>query len=198
MLLVVILGGGSTPLQAAAMLGRTVLLAVLLVGGFIIFFNLIVPRMLNIERWSKNRELPVLLAIVLALGSAYAAHAASLSPAIGAFVAGVLLGESPFATQIRADIGSLRTLLVTLFFASIGLLGDPTWVFAHWPVVLGTVLFIVVGKALLVWGIVRMLAQVMASPSRRVCALRRSASSLSCWRICREQPDRSSASISST
>lgn len=157
MLLVVILAGGTTPMHAAMLLGKTMLLAALLVGGFLILFNFIVPRLLNIDRWSRNRELPVLLAIVIALGSAYAAHAASLSAAMGAFVAGVLLGESPFAAQIRADVGSLRTLLVTIFFASIGMLGDPVWVAAHWHLVAGAVVLIVVGKAALAATAVRML-----------------------------------------
>lgn len=157
MMLVVVLGGGSTPQLAAMLLGRTVLLAVALIGGFVLLFNFVVPRLLDIQRWSRNRELPVLLAIVLALGSAWAAHAVSLSPAIGAFVAGVLLGESPFATQIRADVGSLRTLLVTLFFASIGMLGNPAWVVAHVPEVVAMMLLAVVAKVVIVTAVLRML-----------------------------------------
>ena len=157
MLLIVILAGGSTLGGAAIMFGQTVLLGGLLVGSFLILFNLVVPRLLSLQRWSRNREFPVLLAIVLALGSAYAAHAASLSPAMGAFLAGVLLGGTPFAPQIRADVGSLRTVLVTLFFTSIGMLGDPAWVIEHWSLVLVVVVLIVVTKTIVVWGIFRLI-----------------------------------------
>ncbi len=157
MLLVVVLAQGGNAADAALMLARTVLLAAGLVAGFVLVFNVIVPRILHIEQWARNRELPILLAIVLALGSAYAAHQVSLSPAIGAFVAGVLLGESPFATQVRADVGSLRTLLVTLFFASIGMLGDPAWALGHWAIVGAAVAMIMAGKLLLVWLTLRLL-----------------------------------------
>ena len=78
------------------------------------------PRVFLVTSSLQNRELPVLFAVVAALGSIQIAHALGLSPAVGAFIAGMLLGESPFATQVRADLAVLRTLLVTLFFSSIG------------------------------------------------------------------------------
>ena len=157
MLLLITMGGEGTGVDALWVLGRTVLLGGVLVGGFLLIVNVIVPRLLDIEHWARNRELPILLAIIVALGSATAAHAVALPPAVGAFVAGVLLGGSLFATQIRADVGSLRTLLVTLFFASIGMLGDPRWVLGNWHVVAAVVLMILVGKTLIIWAIVRLL-----------------------------------------
>jgi CPA2 family monovalent cation:H+ antiporter-2 len=63
----------------------------------------------------------------------------------------MLLAESPFATQIRADVASIRTLLVTLFFSSIGMLGDPSWFLHHLPSVGALVAAIVIGKALVIW-----------------------------------------------
>ncbi|MCA9290094.1 MAG: cation:proton antiporter [Phycisphaerales bacterium] len=155
MLLVALLAGGDTFGAAAIGLGRTVLLGGLLVGAFILLFHVIVPRVLNLRNWARHREFPILLAIVMAFGSAYAAHTVNLSPAMGAFVAGVLLGGSPFATQIRADVGSLKTLLVTLFFASIGMLGHPAWIAAHWPTVVAVVALVTVGKMVIVAGVVR-------------------------------------------
>jgi CPA2 family monovalent cation:H+ antiporter-2 len=83
-----------------------------------------------------ERELVVLLAILSALGAIWGAHTLGLSPALGAFLAGMLLGESPFASQIRADIGSVRILFLTLFFTSIGMLLDPRWMLSHIHLVL--------------------------------------------------------------
>ena len=48
----------------------------------------------------------------------------------------MLLAESPFSSQIRADVGSLRTLFVTLFFTFVGMLADPAWFLANWIEVL--------------------------------------------------------------
>jgi len=106
---------------------------------------------LHLPTLQRNRDLPILLAIVTGLGSSWAAHKLGLSPALGAFVAGMLLAGSPFATQIRGDIASIRTLLVTLFFSSIGMLGDPAWFVQHLPAVLTLVVAIVAGKALVIW-----------------------------------------------
>lgn len=137
--------------------GRALVFGAMMVGVFLGLFNYVVPRLLNLRQWAINREFPILLAIVMAIGSATAAQSLSISPAIGAFLAGVLLAESPFAVQIRADIASLRTLLVTLFFASVGMLTDPKWVVGHWYIVLGAVSVVVVGKALIVWMILMLL-----------------------------------------
>ena len=99
-------------------------------GCYLLLYHL-VPLVLKSGDMFANRELTVLLACVVGLGSAWAAHSLGISPALGAFLAGMLLGESPFAAQIRADIGSLRTIMVTLFFASVGMLAKPLWFLAH-------------------------------------------------------------------
>jgi len=98
-----------------------------------------------------NRELSVLLALAVALGAAWAAHAMGISPALGAFVAGMLLGESPFATQIRADIGAIRTIMVTLFFASVGMLAKPMWFFSHIHWVVLAAVAIIVFKTIVIF-----------------------------------------------
>jgi CPA2 family monovalent cation:H+ antiporter-2 len=66
------------------------------------------------------------------------------------------LAESPYATQIRADVVPLRTLFVTLFFGAIGMLTDPGWVVAHAPLLLAAVAAVVVGKTTLTAGAVRL------------------------------------------
>lgn len=131
-------------------LGVTAAFAVALIVGFYVLFNLIVPRLLNLKQWARNREHPVLLAIVSAIGSAVAAHAVGISPAIGAFIAGLMLAGSPFATQVRADVGAIRTVLVTLFFASVGMMASPTWMAKNLHWVAPVVVAVVAGKALIV------------------------------------------------
>lgn len=156
-LLMTVLASGGSFSESVMMLGKTTGLAILLIGAFLLIFRFVVPKLFIIRQWAQNRDLPVLLAIVMAIGSAIASHNLGISPAMGAFVAGVMLGESPFAVQIRADVTSLRTLFVTLFFASVGMLGEPLWVLENWSVVGGTVIAIIIGKALIVSLVVRML-----------------------------------------
>lgn len=95
----------------------------------------------------RNRDLPIVFAVVCALGSVVVAEAAGHPAALGAFLAGVLLGGSRFAGQIRADVAPLHTLLLTIFFAAIGLVGDPGWACANAPAVLAVLGAVVIGKA---------------------------------------------------
>jgi CPA2 family monovalent cation:H+ antiporter-2 len=110
--------------------------SVSVVGLVLVFYLLLyhlAPALLRDAKLFANRELTVLLSIAVGFGAAWAAHKLHISPALGAFVAGMLLGESPFATQIRSDIGSMRIIMVTLFFASVGMQAKPVWFFAHLP-----------------------------------------------------------------
>jgi len=118
--------------------------AAALVAVFYLIFYRILPVFLKEQALFANRELTVLLTITVGLGATGAAHALNISPALGAFAAGLLLGESPFAAQIQADIGSLRVMMVTLFFASIGMLLNPMWflLHLHWIFLVALVIFI--------------------------------------------------------
>ena len=116
-----------------------------------ILLHFLVPLLLSMGTLFANRELTVLLALTVALGAAWAAHALDISPALGAFVAGMLLGGSPYATQIRADIGAVRTIMVTLFFASVGMLAKPMWFFTHLHWIIPIALVIVVLKSVIIF-----------------------------------------------
>jgi len=149
-LLVTVLGEGGSLSGILFELVGSLLLAIVLVAGFYALFNWLMPQFLATTTMRRNRDLPVLLAVCMAGGAAWAAHAASLSPALGAFVAGVILAASPFAMQIQADIQPLRTVLVTLFFGAIGIVGDVAWAFTHLGMVLGIAAAIVVGKSTII------------------------------------------------
>ncbi len=152
-LLVTMLGGDGGLANMGLGLLKAFGLIIGLVTGFLLITKFILPPLMRQLSLARDRELLILLAIVLAIGSACAAHALELSPALGAFIAGMMLAESPFATQIRADIGGLRIIFITLFFGSVGMLGDPIWIFENFPLVLGTTVLILVGKALIITGI---------------------------------------------
>lgn len=155
-LLVTMLDGEPTVGKIAAGMGWSVVLIAALGGALYLLIAYVLPRVMRDPTLSRNRELAILLAVVLALGSAWAAHEFDLSPAIGAFIAGMLLAESPFAVQIRADVGALRALFVTLFFTSVGMLGDPAWIVPNAALIAATVGVILVGKTLVTTVVVRL------------------------------------------
>jgi CPA2 family monovalent cation:H+ antiporter-2 len=96
----------------------------MLVIGFVIaawaIARFALPRLLTGAALSGSRELPVVVAVCTSIGAAWAAHSLGFSPSLGAFAAGIVLAESPFANQIRADVTPLSAVFVTLFFASVG------------------------------------------------------------------------------
>ena len=155
-LIITILGSGGSALRIGLEMGRAVGVAAILVGVLYLLLNYVVPWLLKVEEAARNRELPTLLAIVMAVGAGWVSHELGLSPVLGAFVAGILLAGCPFSTQIRADISPLRTLFVTLFFSSIGMLSNPAWILKHWELVAVVVAAIVLGKAVIASGVARL------------------------------------------
>ena len=162
-LLMTALAKGGTGVEILKDVGIALGYGALLFGALFAIFQYVMPKLLHTRAVQGSRDLLVLLAVVSGLGSALAAHSVGISPALGAFAAGVLLAGSPFAVQIRADVSSLRTLLITLFFVSVGMLADPLWMVQNWALVLGTFLAVVIGKLLITWGSLRLLGATSTS-----------------------------------
>ena len=101
-------------------LGKTVILFL----GLLFASRFLLPRLFHEVAASRSAELFVLLALVIVLLTAWLTHLLGLSPALGAFLAGMLLGESHYRHQIEADIRPFRDILLGLFFVSIGMLID--------------------------------------------------------------------------
>ncbi len=132
-------------------MGGSVLRTLLLVGIFVVVVSVIIPRLLTAKLVAKNRELPILLAITACIGATWAAHELQISPALGAFFAGMLLAENKFADQMRADVLPLRTLFVTIFFVSVGLLADLQWLGQNLVLVLTVTSLVLLLKTLVTY-----------------------------------------------
>ena len=152
-LMVSMMGGDGGIGSVLMQLGRTLAAVAGLMAVFYLLFYRIIPWLLHAEGLFANRELTMILAVLSGIGSTWSAHAVGLSPAIGAFAAGILLAESPFATQIRADTEAIRTLFVTLFFTSVGMLLDVGWLVRHIYMLLPAVAIVLAVKAGIVFAI---------------------------------------------
>jgi CPA2 family monovalent cation:H+ antiporter-2 len=113
---------------------------------------LILPRFFGAALIRRSTEFPVILGIVTALASMWLAEELNVSPALGAFVAGIILAGTPFASQIRGDMAPFKYIFLTLFFACTGMLADLPWIIEsfHWILVIGVVVGIIVGKSIIV------------------------------------------------
>jgi CPA2 family monovalent cation:H+ antiporter-2 len=92
---------------------------------------------------TRSRELFTLAVLVLAVGIAVAsAKFFGVSMALGAFLAGLAVGRSEFATRAANDALPMRDAFAVLFFVSVGMLFDPKSLI-HTPHIIGLVLFVV-------------------------------------------------------
>lgn len=145
-------GGGSI----AAAFGTTLLK----VGGFIAFMLIVarrvIPAALHWVAHTGSRELFRLAVLAIALGVAFgAAYVFDVSFALGAFFAGMILGESELSRRAAEETLPLRDAFAVLFFVSVGMLFDPAVVIERpWPL-LATVTIIVLGKSVAAFAIVR-------------------------------------------
>jgi CPA2 family monovalent cation:H+ antiporter-2 len=124
------------------------------------FLFLLVPAALWLLPWlfrhaavSGSREIFILLVVTVALGMAWAASLLGVSVALGAFFAGVAVGESPTAHRILGDAIPLRDIFSGVFFVSIGMSVDPALVLRYWPLVGVTVLLTTAFKGVLSAGL---------------------------------------------
>lgn len=127
-------------------LGKTVILFL----GLLFASRLLLPRLFHEVAASRSAELFVLLALVIVLLTAWLTHLLGLSPALGAFLAGMLLGESHYRHQIEADIRPFRDILLGLFFVSIGMLIDLQLFVHHGFLILGLTLALMLIKGAVV------------------------------------------------
>lgn len=127
-------------------LGKTLVLF----GGLLLASRWLLPRLFHEVAAARSPELFVLLALVIVLLTAWLTHLLGLSPALGAFLAGMLLGESHYRHQIEADIRPFRDILLGLFFVSIGMLIDLQLFASHGLLVLGLTLGLLLIKGTVV------------------------------------------------
>jgi CPA2 family monovalent cation:H+ antiporter-2 len=149
-LIVSTLGSGGSFPDMALGFGKAIGITTLLFLAFWLIIRYILPLLLDSAAISGNRDLFIMVSAVVFLFTVWITHYFKISPALGAFVAGVLLAESDFAAQIRADVSSLRALFVTFFFISVGMLTNIRYEVGYISGVVALLLVLLVAKTLLI------------------------------------------------
>jgi CPA2 family monovalent cation:H+ antiporter-2 len=168
-------GGASPGVAVAAALAKVTALTLLTM----VIGRRALPWLLAHVSRLQSRELFTLAILAIALGiAASAAEVFGVSMALGAFLAGLVVGRSEFSVRAAADALPMRDAFAVLFFVSVGMLLDPGVLLAAPGMLAATLAVILVGKPLA--GTRWRLRWQCRSRSRRLASFR---SSSRPWRI---------------
>ncbi|MBC7901298.1 MAG: cation:proton antiporter [Saprospiraceae bacterium] len=155
MLAVPLLGGQDVVSFTSILLqlgGSLLAMVVIVVGAW--FF---IPKFLNRVVMLKSPEVLLLTVVLLCLGMSWVTSHFGLSLALGAFIAGVVLADTDYNHQITAEVLPFRDVFNSVFFVSIGMLLSLAILWENVGTVIVLVLCLIAGKALIIWGIIRIL-----------------------------------------
>ena len=158
-LLPAVVGDGTTgPTHLFSVIGRTALLLGTLVVVTLLVGDRLIPWLLECVAATGARELFTLTVLVLALGIAVgSAKVFGVSVALGAFLAGLVVGRSEFSLRAATEALPMRDAFAVLFFVSVGMLVDPGHLLDAPALLAGTLAVILLGKPLAALGIVLLL-----------------------------------------
>ncbi len=127
-------------------------IALVIIGGFIAVTLASRYLMPLVMRWIAGSKIPeafTALALLLVIGAAFGTQSIGLSPAFGAFLAGVLLADSEYRHELESNLEPFKGLLLGLFFISVGM-GIAFSIVVAEPLRIASLVILVVGLKIVV------------------------------------------------
>jgi glutathione-regulated potassium-efflux system protein KefB len=134
-------------------------LAVYTVGaivGLVLAGRFLINPLFRLVGQISERELFIVAGLFIVLASAAVMEALHLSTALGAFIAGVMLADSPYRHELEADIDPFRSILLGLFFLAVGMMLDLGAIAERPLFVIGMAAALITVKAILLFGLARL------------------------------------------
>ncbi|WP_333655314.1 cation:proton antiporter domain-containing protein [Dissulfurispira sp.] len=146
MLLIPVLAGNGGGMEKIAF---TMLKAFMVVGIVLFAARWAVPHILHEVVKTRSRELFVITIILLCIGTAFLTSKLGLSLALGAFLAGIVISESEYASQAISDILPFKESFTGLFFISVGMLMNIEFLGGNLASVIAVVFAILILKSVI-------------------------------------------------
>lgn len=124
--------------------------------GLVLAGRFILRPLLGLVGRMGERELFVAVGLFTVLAAAALMHALHLSTALGAFIAGVMLADSPYRHEIESDVEPFRSILLGLFFLAVGMVLDLRTVAANPIFVITMAMALVATKTAIITGLARL------------------------------------------
>jgi monovalent cation:proton antiporter-2 (CPA2) family protein len=156
-LITIISAMARTPPDPTAPVGWTLALYTgLAVIALVAFGRFILNPLLRLIGRLGEREVFTVIGLFTVIGAAALMRQFGLSTALGAFVAGVVLADSPYRHEIESDLEPFRSILLGLFFLSVGMLLDLKLVAERPILVIGLAAAVIVTKSILISALSRL------------------------------------------
>lgn len=154
-------GGGhaEADLLAHAPPWARVLATIAAIAAVVLAGRFIMRPIFRVIANTRMQELFTATALVIVVGTTLLMETVSLSPALGAFIAGVVLADSEFRHEIESDIEPFRGLLLGLFFVSVGASIDFALLMAQPILIMGLALALIAVKAAVLFAVQRIFRQ---------------------------------------
>ena len=136
-------------------LGLSAIRAVLTLGGIVIMGRLVLRPLFRLIAQLDIHELFVAVTLLVVLGLAWITEAAGLSMALGAFLAGLLIAETEYQHQVEADVLPYKSLLMGLFFMTVGMKIDGEFILSNASVILLGAGALIMFKSAVLYGVLR-------------------------------------------
>ena len=143
------------PIAGSATGWTLALYAVLAIAGLVVAGRYLLTPLLRLIGKISERELFIVAGLFAVCASAALMQAIGLSAALGAFVAGVMLAESPYRHELEADIDPFRSILLGLFFLAVGMMLDLDVIKAQPLLVFGLAASLIAVKIAVIFGLGR-------------------------------------------
>lgn len=145
--------GGGADLAA---LGRILLLGIVVVGAMLLLGRLLLPRLFAQAARTKSPELFLSASLLVVIVAALATTAAGLSPIVGAIVAGILIAETDYSSEVEVITAPFRGLALGVFLITIGMSLDLGAIVADWSRIVLAIAGVVLVKAAVTGGLLRL------------------------------------------
>jgi CPA2 family monovalent cation:H+ antiporter-2 len=147
------------PLLAGKRGGEPIYMFFVKIWGIVLFVlvaNWLVPKLMKKVAETKSNELFMFTVILICIGTAYVTSMAGLSLALGAFLAGLIIASSPYATLAISSIMPMRDIFTSFFFVTIGLRMELLFFRQHLPETILLTLAVMILNAAIAAGAMRL------------------------------------------
>ncbi len=161
----------NTDQSVPVLLLQTAFGALVSLGGLFVVGRYMLPRFLSMVSDARSHEIFVGSILLVVVSAAFLTHALGLSYSLGAFFAGLMIAETKYKYQIEADLIPFRDLLLGVFFTTVGMQIQVTFLLDHWVTVLLLSAGLMALKGAMILAMVRLAGQGVAVAARTALAL---------------------------